>query len=189
MTSDSPYLGVGVAVVPYFGAFLIICAATYTYASSGEWNHCIAKYDVRLSGEVCHRSYFMGLVFSSVASIWSAFMFERARRVVRRALRIADPHVIVNDTPFWCEQLLEPIDFGNVLQQQVQRGRAGTLMNINFVLSYIPTLAYGELYTKPSYGKCAYSFSAPGFSDRVGVLAAAIDRIKASPKAPTFVNL
>jgi len=100
-----------------------------------------------------------------VATLSSFQSYRRASGVFRRASKIDGPHVRVTRDDFWCERLLEPVRFEDVIEAQVIDGPVGRgprIERVDLLLRRPPALAYGALETLSTAGGTLYWFRFSG---------------------------
>jgi hypothetical protein len=125
-------------------AFVAGGVITYDHMSTDAWSSCTTRREGELlHGPICHRRYYGFLILSSLSAAFSGLAFWKAHRRISRAMMRSGPHVRVDSETFWCEQLIEPIRFADVVEI-TKNGRGFTPTSLTFALSSMPKLAYGK---------------------------------------------
>lgn len=134
---------VGLFVVASVLAFVVGSVITYRDAATDAWSTCTTRRAGELQhGPACHRRYFGFLILSSLnATLFGIFLWRGYKRI-SRAMTLTGPHLRVDREKFWCEQLVTPIRFADVLDVR-KNGRVLTV-SLTFVLRDPPQLAYGK---------------------------------------------
>jgi hypothetical protein len=133
----------GLFVVASVLAFVVGSVITYRDAATDAWSTCTTRRAGELQhGPACHRRYFGFLILSSLnATLFGVFLWKGYKRI-SRAMTLTGPHLRVDREKFWCEQLVTPIRFADVLDVR-KNGRVLT-GSLTFVLRDPPQLAYGK---------------------------------------------
>jgi hypothetical protein len=131
-------------------AFIVASAITYRDFTTDAWSTCQNRQEF-LHGPVCHRRYLgmVGLSFFCTALVGGAIW--KAYRQISRVMMQSGPHVRVDCAGFWCEQLVEPIRFADVIEVRSIRFRR-RVTGLRFVLNGPPHLAYGKQESEEVWG-------------------------------------
>jgi hypothetical protein len=146
-------------------AFVVGSVVMYRDMTTDAWSTCTAgRIGELLHGSICHRRYFGFLILSLLcASFFGAALWKAARRIVRV---IARPglHLRVDGETFWCEQLIEPIHFTDILEVRKNTVRF-IPQSVTFVLNTPPDLAYGKHESVDTWrgNKPAFTFERLGY--------------------------
>lgn len=160
------------------GACLIACLATYSHATTGEWNTCLARGGQQMFGSSCHRRYFGFMALSFLLFSGTAFFLVRGRKRIGDTLRKPGPSLVIETDWFWCDQLAEPILFADVRQTREQKFR-WTLSCLALDLAKTVRLVYADARNKLKSGdQPTFVFDAFGYADRVRLLETIAARIR-----------
>jgi hypothetical protein len=137
----------GLVLLFFLVAFIVGSVITYRDFTTDAWSTCQNRQEV-LHGPVCHRRYLgmLGLLFFGVVLVGRAIW-----RPISRVMMQSGPHVRIDCTGFWCEQLVEPIRFSDVIEIRNLRFR-GRTWALEFVLNGTPHLAYGKPGSEDTWG-------------------------------------
>jgi hypothetical protein len=147
-------------------AFLFVAMA------DDRWSTCKIR-GIATQGSECHARYLMlPIVFALLGSIFSALTLWIYKKITRsRATGV--PSLIITSDSFWCDRLVKPILFSDVIQVYARHGRdryplpVTRLYDIVFLLKADPELKAGSPITVHCWqgDVPAFSFSGMGYDD------------------------
>jgi hypothetical protein len=125
-------------------AFIVGSMITYHDMSTDAWSTCTTRHAGELlHGPICHRRYFGFLILSSILTIFLGIAFWKQHKRISRVITQAGPHLRVDSETFWCERLIEPIRFADVVEVRKNTVRFRPV-SLTFVLDTPPNRAYGK---------------------------------------------
>jgi hypothetical protein len=141
----------GLVLLFFLIAFIVASAITYRDVTTDAWSTCQNRQEF-LHGPVCHRRYLGMVGLSFFGAVLVGGVIWKAYRRISRVMMQSGPHVRVDCTGFWCEQLVGPIRFADVIEVRNIRSRTRRTWALRFVLNGPPHLAYGKQESEDAWG-------------------------------------